>query len=553
MSKRNVIILVVVLIALAGGAAFYFYQQQQNNARVSATTRQIATLSRGALTATVNGGGNIYAPQQTNLSFGVSGEPVTRVNVKVGDKVKQGDVLAEVDSAALQDAFNTAQANLASAQASFDETQAPPTAEEIAIAEAQTRAAEQNHNSAAAKLEDLKAPPTALELQTTRAQLAAAQAAYNSALAQSKLRDQQILVDRAAVSKAEVALQAAQSAYNAVAWREDATSSQAAQTLQTATIDYETAKANYELQTAQLSDNALKSAEASLASARTNLDTLTKGATADALASAQAAIDSAQQNWTTAKKNLAELKAGPTAQTLAAAKASLQSATANFETAKRNLDNAKIIAPFDGTVATVNVVAGQIPSSNTNAIVLSNLDNLQLQLALSEVDIAQVKPGQQVQLTFDALNGKTYPGKVLSVSPVGTSTQGVVNYTVNVGVENPDPAILPGMSASAAVVIAEQPDALLAPNRAVRTQGTRKIMTILYEGKEIPLVVTTGLTNEQYTEILGATDSTGTALNLQEGDTVLLNTTSTNSNQGNFGGGGGGFIFGGGPPPPGAR
>ena len=553
MSKRNVIILVVVLIALAGGAAFYFYQQQQNNARVSATTRQIATLSRGALTATVNGGGNIYAPQQTNLSFGVSGEPVTRVNVKVGDKVKQGDVLAEVDSAALQDAFNTAQANLASAQASFDETQAPPTDQEIAIAEAQTRAAEQNHNSAVAKLEDLKAPPTALELQTTRAQLAAAQAVYNSALAQSKLRDQQILVDRAAVSKAEVALQAAQSAYNAVAWREDATSSQAAQTLQTATIDYETAKANYELQTAQLSDNALKSAEASLASARTNLDTLTKGATADALASAQAAIDSAQQNWTTAKKNLAELKAGPTAQTLAAAKASLQSATANFETAKRNLDNAKIIAPFDGTVATVNVVAGQIPSSNTNAIVLSNLDNLQLQLALSEVDIAQVKPGQQVQLTFDALNGKTYPGKVLSVSPVGTSTQGVVNYTVNVGVENPDPAILPGMSASAAVVIAEQPDALLAPNRAVRTQGTRKIMTILYEGKEIPLVVTTGLTNEQYTEILGATDSTGTALNLQEGDTVLLNTTSTNSNQGNFGGGGGGFIFGGGPPPPGAR
>lgn len=550
MSKRNLIIGMIVLAIVIGGGAFYFYQQQQANARTAATTRQTATLSRGDLAATVSGGGNIYAPQQTNLNFGVSNEPVTRVNVQVGDKVKQGDVLAEVDAAALQDAFKTAQANLASAQAAYDETKSPASADEIAIAEAQTRAAEENYKAAVAKLDDLKAPPTALELQTARAQLAAAQASYESALAQSKLRDQQILVNRAAVTKAEVALQAAQSAYNAVAWREDATSSSAAQTLQTATIDYETAKANYELQLAQMSDNALKSAEASLATARTNLDTLTQGATADALASAQASVESAMQNWTTAKKNLADLKAGATAQALAQAEAALQSAQANFEAAKRNLDNAKIIAPFDGTIAAVNVVVGQIPASGTNAIVLANLDNLQLQLALSEVDIAQVKPGQKVELTFDALNGRTFPGKVLSVSPVGTSSQGVVNYTVIVGVENPDPAIFPGMSASANVVIAEEPNALLAPNRAIRTQGTRKIMTVLFEGREIPVIVTTGLANTQFTEITGATATDGTALNLQEGDTVLLNATTTNSGQGSFGPGGN-FIIGG--PPAGGR
>lgn len=551
MSKRNLIIGIIIVALLLGGGAFYLYQQQQAAARTATAARQTGTLSRGDLAATVNGGGNIYAPQQTNLNFGVSNVPVTKVSVKVGDKVKQGDVLAEADAAALQDAYNTAQANLASAQASYDETKAPPTADEVSIAEAQVRAAEQSYKSAQAKLDDLKAPPTALALQTTRAQLAAAQAAYDSALAQSKLRDQQILVDRAAVTKAELTLQAAQAAYNAIAWREDATSSSAANTLQTATIDYETAKANYALQTAQLSDNALKSAEASLATARTNLDTLTKGATADALASAQAAVDSAEQSRTTAIKNLADVKAGATAQTLAQAEAALQSAKANFETAKRALDDAKIIAPFDGTVATVNIVEGQIPVSGTNAIVLSNLDNLQMQLALSEVDIAQVKPGQTVQLTFDALNGRSFPGKVLSVSPVGTSSQGVVNYTVIVGVEKPDPSILPGMSASASVVTAEEPNALMAPNRAVRTQGTRKIMTILFEGRDIPVVIQTGLQNDQFTEIRGASGTDGTPVNLQEGDTVLLNATTTNSGQGNFGGGGNFFIGGG--PPPGAR
>ena len=87
----------------------------------------------------------------------------------------------------------------------------------------------------------------------------------------------------------------------------------------------------------------------------------------------------------------------------------------------------------------------------------------------------------------------------------------------------------------------------MAPNRAVRTQGTRKTITLLFEGREIPVVVTTGLANEQYTEIVSAT-SDNTPVNLQEGDTVILNTTTTNSGQGNFGPGGG-FIFGGGPPP----
>jgi HlyD family secretion protein len=548
MSKRNLIIGVIVLVVLVGAGAFYFFQQQQNAARSAAAQRQTATLTRGDLVATVSGGGNIYAPQQTNLNFGVSDVPVTQVNVKVGDKVKKGDVLAQVDDAALQDAFQTAQANLASAQANYDSVKAPPTADDIAIAEAQVRAAEQTYNSAVSKLEQLKAPPTALQLQTAQAQLAAAQASYDSALAQSKLQDQQILVDRAAVTKAEIALQAAQSAYNAIAWQANATNSSAAQTLQTATIDYETAKANYQLQLAQMNDSALKTAQANLATAKTNLDTLTQGATADALASAQAAVDSAQQSLTTAKKNLADLQAGPTQQTLTAAEATLQSAQANFQTAKRNLDNAKIIAPFDGTVAQVNIAVGQIPASSTTAIVLANLSDLELQLALSEVDISQVKAGQDVQLTFDALNGRTFPGKVLSVSPVGVTTQGVVNYTVNVGVQNPDPSILPGMSASANVVVAEEPNALMAPNRAIRTQGTRKVMTILFEGREIPVFVRTGLTNDQFTEILGATAADGTAVNLQEGDTVVLNTTTSNTPQGNFGGGG--FIFGG---PPGGR
>jgi RND family efflux transporter MFP subunit len=202
-----------------------------------------------------------------------------------------------------------------------------------------------------------------------------------------------------------------------------------------------------------------------------------------------------------------------------------------------------LIAPFDGTVAAVNTFVGQTTASGTTAITLVNTADLEIVVALSEVDVAQVKPGQEVLLTFDALSGKTYPGQVSAVSPLGTSSQGVVNYNVTVRLTNPDPAILPGMTASASIITQRVADALIAPNRAVRTQGNRRLMTLLFEGREIALAVQTGLTSEAGTQILSAAMADGQAVELQEGDTVLLNTTTTNTNQGGFfGPGAGGFA-----------
>ena len=176
-----------------------------------------------------------------------------------------------------------------------------------------------------------------------------------------------------------------------------------------------------------------------------------------------------------------------------------------------------------------------------------NTGDLETQISLSEVDVSQVKPGQDVQLSFDALGGRSFPGQVLSVSPLGTITQGVVNYNVNIGLTNPDPAILPGMTAQANIIIAQRPDALIAPNRAIRTQGNRRMITLLHEGQEIPLYVQTGLVNDTSTEIVSATmASTGQQVQLEEGDTVVLNTTTTTTgaNRGPGGAGPGGFFFG---------
>ncbi len=543
MSKKLFILGGIVLLVLVSAGGFYWFQQQQVAAAATAT-RQTAQLEQGALAATVSAAGNITAPQQANLSFGVTGMPVTQVNVKVNDRVKAGGVLAQVLDTELQQALKTAQANLDNAQAAYDELTAPATNAELTAAQAQVRAAQESYDAAKAALAELQAPVDLLDLSAAAAQVASAQEAYKSAQATAQMSEQQITVARATLETARIALQAAQAAYDRIAWQDNVNSSSEATTLQTATIAYASAQAQYELTMAGMNNSQVKSAQATLASAQANYNTVKAGATTQELANAQAAVDSALQTLTNAQENLETVKTGATAQELAAAKATLQSAQANYETAKSALDDAKIIAPFDGTVAALDTFIGDTPASGTTVAVVANLDALEIQLTLSEVDIAEIQMGQKVELTFDALSGKTYAGQVQQIAPIGTTNSGVVNYTVTVSLSDTDGTILPGMTAAANIITQQVNDALLAPNRALKTQGTNRTMTLLFEGNEIPLLVKTGLAGEGFTEILSATTTDGSVVNLQAGDTVVLNSTTTSSSSQNGGFNGGGMMGG---------
>lgn len=340
MERRKVVILAVI-VALVGLGGFLLFQQQANTARAATATLPTATITVGSLVATVSGAGNIYAPQQTNLSFQLTGVPITQVNVQVGDQVKAGEVLAQADDSDLQFALRTAQANLTSAQAALDK---------------------------------LKQPPLAADVEAAKAQLASAQAQYNAAVAQNAHTGDQITVAKAALDKATVTLQQAQEAYNKVSWRPDIGMSSEAAALQQATLDYQSALANYNVARLDINDSAVQSSAQAVAQANANLVTMTAPATAQALAQAQASVDQAQ---------------------------------VSVDQAKKTLDQAKIIAPFAGTVAAVNYVVGQLSpaGSSSPVITLVNMDKLETQLTLSEVDIPKVQTGQQVNLSFDALGG----------------------------------------------------------------------------------------------------------------------------------------------------
>jgi HlyD family secretion protein len=197
----------------------------------------------------------------------------------------------------------------------------------------------------------------------------------------------------------------------------------------------------------------------------------------------------------------------------------IEAAEAAVDAAQASLDNASLLAPFDGTVTQVDVKTGDLVSSGDVAFRIDDLASLYIDLQISEVDLASLTAGQQATVEFDALAEKVYRGEVTEIGMIGTVSNGVVNFPVTVRVTDADEDIRPGMTASVTIVTDERQDVLLVPNKAILTSAGQRTVTVLFEGQQISLPVTVGLTNSSMSEV--------TSSQLREGDVVVLNGTTS--------------------------
>jgi HlyD family secretion protein len=134
---------------------------------------------------------------------------------------------------------------------------------------------------------------------------------------------------------------------------------------------------------------------------------------------------------------------------------------------------------------------------------------------VSEVDINSVTVGQPVAVTFDAVLGREYHGKVVEVSRVGTSVQSVVNFNVTVELTDPDADVKPGMTASVTITIQSLDNVLLVPNRAVHLVNGQRMVYVLRSGQLLEIPVTLGASDDTVSEV-----TTG---DLSAGDVLVLN------------------------------
>lgn len=229
------------------------------------------------------------------------------------------------------------------------------------------------------------------------------------------------------------------------------------------------------------------------------------------------AVQVAQSSLDQARKDYETYSAGPDPDDVAA----LES---RIEAAQATLDQAQITAPFEGIVTEAAVKAGDQVSAGTLAFRLDDLSHLLVDVQVSEVDINRIAVGQEAILSFDAIQNQEYQGIVTEVALVGSSTQGLVDFTVTVELTDADEKVRPGMTAAVNIVVNELEDVLLVPNRAVRLLEGDRVVYVLKNGFPEPVDITLGASSELNSEVVAG--------ELQEGDPVVLNPPTTFNNDG---------------------
>lgn len=204
---------------------------------------------------------------------------------------------------------------------------------------------------------------------------------------------------------------------------------------------------------------------------------------------------------------------------------SLRESQLSYESSQDQLDEYSITAPISGTVIEKDVKAGDTLESNTSAsttlCVIADMSVMTFTIDVDELDIAQMKEGQEVSITADALSNQTFTGYIDNIGILGTSTDGVTSYPVKI-VINDAGDLWPGMNVSAEIVVNSAEDVLRVPVSAVNRGNT--VLVKGAEGTEgvdqtgAPagaqyVQIEAGLNDESYIEVTKG---------LSEGDIVLV-------------------------------
>ena len=549
MNGRRVIINGVLAAAVAG-CAVGAYLVVSNKKTTAASTTTVVTAGKGNVLSSVTGTGNVLVPSQTDVSFdsAVSSNKVLEIDVKVGDKVKAGQLLGKVDSTAATTALQLAQAQLLSAQATYDKAQNPLTADVVAqnaATLAQAKASLENAKIAVTNAQNSLDNDTVL--QDTAVQQATDAVTNAQAKAAQDLANQQATVDQAqATLDTDTAKQVtAQAAYDAAHGTPGEAAAKAALDNATAAVAKDTTTlagaksqlASLQLSTAQSvtnSQNALTNAD--------NNRTAKLNADQSAIDSSKRQLTSQQASYNATIAQLAVKEKAPTDADLAGQKVSLLNAQNSLTTAQKNLDNTTLKAPIDGTVVTLNGKLNSAASSSGSSslgsggtgstgsststaafLTLTDLSALQVKVGFSESDATNVKAGLGATVTFDSLSGVAATGKVSSVDLTSTTVSNVVTYYSYVAL---DPSaslaqVKPGMTASVQVVVNHADGVVTLAASAVSARGTTatvNVMTGTDPKVTTPTPITLGLRGDATVEV-----KTG----LKAGDKIAIVRQST--------------------------
>jgi len=495
--------------------AVVLIRNNRNAPAKSTDLSQVVTVQRGNLVASITPTGEVSARSREQMRFDVTKAELIELLVKAGQKVREGDVLARIDTADLERDLDQAKAAFLSAEDSLENVLEPYTEldkkqAQVAVGQAQVALEEAREDLQDVLDPDIDAAEEAVENATEELQRAkdALEVVQDDPSVDSQI---EILQWRA--NEAEVAHGAILEQTNVTEEGQDK-QTLAYNRMMDTKDSLEAAKARADLNLLN-AENRVMLAEETLIEADEELADMRAGPDEIDLAQAENRVAQAEYNLAKAEDDLAAILAGPETKDIEMAQAQYDAALAEREEAQERLDNATMIAPFDGTIIRTGADVGDMVNSGTLIVTIADLTDLEIAVSVDETDIGKVKVGQQASITFDAFPGLRFQGEVLEVPLEGILVQSIVTYEVRVDLEgDKDVGITPGMTANLTIVVGRTEDALLVSALAIQQSDDGNVV-MLQDAPDSTVVtpVQIGLSNGLYVEILRG---------LVEGDQVVV-------------------------------
>ena len=533
-TKRQVIIAVAAVAVVGGILGVRAYQ------RAKAPAVETVAPRRGPVTEVVSETGRVLASEDLELSFKRSGR-VAAILAKEGETVTKGQALLRLNTADLAIQRREALASLASAEARYAQAAAGATQEDLKVLEASVHNAEVSLETARRSLQDTQASNEAsvgkayadldgqmetLFLKSSSTMQTLKNDVYDSS---GQVRYDISSPDYAVQSQALTAYTAARTAfasmelsvamYRASASDADRDSRSTAIIADATTVRDAAQLANALMQgsvpVGGTTQTAFDARKANVKAAWTDMNLAVNAAesqkrvVASALAAASTSLNAAEQAVHSAEGAMAsaqrtlESRSAPLRDVdKAVYLAAVSSARANVSLIDQQIADSTLEAPTEGIVGNIDISLGEIAQANVPVGTLIS-PSLRIEAEVSELDIANIRVGQPVAFTFDAIEGRTFAGHVTSVAPREISKDEDVYYKVKIAIDDEEPAIRIGMTADLDIEVGRKDDALLVPRRQVyRREGKDYVKVLAANGKTEEIAVVVGLRGRDEYEIL---------------------------------------------------
>jgi HlyD family secretion protein len=399
------------LLGIGAGALVW----ARNNAAPVSLADYTIDVKPEALTLRITASGTVVPVQSVNLSPKTAGL-LQKLYVEQGDRVVQGQLIAQMDQQDLRGQLLQYQGGVDQAKAKLDQLKNGSRPEEIAQAKAKL----DQFNAAFAAAKSGNRKP---EIAQAQAQVVSAQATLD--LANSKKEQYTKLKDSGAIALER---------FNEV--QADAST-----------------------------------AAAKLAEARQRLNLLQQGSRTEDIQKAQASVREAGAGY-------ALVRNGTRAEEIAQAQAQLTTAQGQLQVIQTRLADTVIRAPFSGVVTQKYATEGAFVTPTTSASnttsatstsIVAVAKDLEVLAKVPEVDIGQVRAGQPVEIKVDAYPTQTFRGRVRLVSPEAVVEQSVTSFQVRVTMLTGQRQLLSGMNSDLTFLGKTVQNALVVPTVAIAT------------------------------------------------------------------------------------